>query len=314
MMSRLLRLTIACLALASLWSHTMPSLQAQANQPTALEQGLRDMLIRSTEAQNQVDASAGQNNVAVPNAAVPNGSAPEQSTQSFLLSGPEKWTSRQGLSSSLQIVLLLTVISLAPAILLMTTCYVRIIVVFGLLRQALGTGQLPPSQVVTSIALFMTMFVMAPVWNKVYTQAIAPYTASGSTMGLEEAWELGVEPVRAFMSDQIDMAGNHDDVYLFYKYYAPDAEPPQFFEDVPLRVLLPAYMLSELKTAFLMGFQIFLPFLLIDLVVAAITISMGMMMLPPAMISLPFKLLLFVLIDGWHLVVEMLLASFGTVS
>ncbi len=182
----------------------------------------------------------------------------------------------------------------------MTTCYVRIIVVFGLLRQALGTGQLPPSQVVTSIALFMTMFVMAPVWNKVYTQAIAPYTAAGSQMGLDEAWNRGVEPVRTFMSDQIDMAGNHEDVYLFYKYYAPDAQPPQYFEDVPLRVLLPAYMLSELKTAFLMGFQIFLPFLLIDLVVAAITISMGMMMLPPAMISLPFKLLLFVLIDGWH--------------
>lgn len=292
------------------WMQSASTACAQApNQPTALEQGLRDMMLKSTNAQNDVQvnpasgASSTESNQAGPG-----------STQSFLLSGPEKWTSREGLSSSLQIILLLTVISLAPAILLMTTCYVRIIVVFGLLRQALGTGQLPPSQVVTSIALFMTMFVMAPVWNKVYTQAIAPYTASGSQMSLEEAWTLGVEPVRAFMSDQIDMAGNHDDVYLFYKYYAPGAEPPQFFDDVPLRVLLPAYMLSELKTSFLMGFQIFLPFLLIDLVVAAITISMGMMMLPPAMISLPFKLLLFVLIDGWHLVVEMLLASFGTVN
>ena len=292
------------------WSMQSPSTAcAQANQPTALEQGLRDMLLKSTDNQNDVQVNSANGASSTDS----NQTGPG-STQSFLLSGPEKWTSREGLSSSLQIVLLLTVISLAPAILLMTTCYVRIIVVFGLLRQALGTGQLPPSQVVTSIALFMTMFVMAPVWNKVYTQAIAPYTASGSKMSLEEAWTLGVEPVRTFMSDQIDMAGNHDDVYLFYKYYAPGAAPPQFFDDVPLRVLLPAYMLSELKTSFLMGFQIFLPFLLIDLVVAAITISMGMMMLPPAMISLPFKLLLFVLIDGWHLVVEMLLASFGTVN
>jgi flagellar biosynthesis protein FliP len=233
------------------------------------------------------------------------------SPESFLLSGPEKWTSREGLSNSLQIILLLTVLSLAPAVLLMTTCYVRIIVVMGLLRQALGTGQLPPSQVITSISLFMTLFIMTPVWNRVYSEAVAPYTAEGSTMSMQQAWEAGVAPMRKFMSQQIDMAGNHDDVYLFFNYYSPDSAPPAYFEDVPLRVLLPAYMLSELKTAFLMGFQIFLPFLLIDLVVAAVTISMGMMMLPPAMISLPFKLLLFVLIDGWHLVVGMLLESFG---
>ena len=238
--------------------------------------------------------------------------AKEETAASFLLSGPEKWTSREGLSSSLQILILLTVLSLAPAVLLMTTCYVRIIVVLGLLRQALGTGQLPPSQVITSISLFMTLFIMTPVWNEVYTEAIAPYTAEGSTMSMEAAWEAGIDPVRRFMSRQIDMANNHDDVHLFFSYYSPGATPPESFEEVPLRVLLPAYMLSELKTAFLMGFQIFLPFLLIDLVVAAVTISMGMMMLPPAMISLPFKLLLFVLIDGWHLVVGMLLESFGT--
>jgi flagellar biosynthetic protein FliP len=230
----------------------------------------------------------------------------------FLLSGPEKWTSREGLSSSLQIILLLTVLSLAPAILLMTTCYVRIIVVLGLLKQALGTGQLPPSQVITSISIFMTIFVMAPVWNQVYQQAIVPYTAEDSSMSMQEAWNAGSAPLRSFMSRQIDMAGNHDDVHLFYSYNSPGAPPPEHIEDVPLQVLLPAYMLSELKTAFLMGFQIFLPFLLIDLVVASVTISMGMMMLPPAMISLPFKLLLFVLIDGWHLVVAMLLESFGT--
>jgi flagellar biosynthetic protein FliP len=158
----------------------------------------------------------------------------------------------------------------------------------------------------------MTMFIMAPVWNQVYDKAIVPYTAENSTMTMQQAWEAGVQPLREFMSRQIDMAGNHDDVHLFYAYNDPGAQAPKHFEEVPLQVLLPAYMLSELKTAFLMGFQIFLPFLLIDLVVASVTISMGMMMLPPAMISLPFKLLLFVLIDGWHLVVAMLLESFGT--
>ncbi|MBX3420371.1 MAG: flagellar type III secretion system pore protein FliP [Pirellulaceae bacterium] len=240
------------------------------------------------------------------------GAEPTTAGESFFLAGPEKWTSREGLSSSLQIVLLLTVLSLAPAILLMTTCYVRIIVVLGLLKQALGTGQLPPSQIITSIAIFMTIFIMAPVWNQVYRDAIVPYTAEDSTMTLEQAWEAGVNPLRTFMGRQINMAGNHDDVHLFFAYNDPNAQPPKSFEEVPLQVLLPAYMLSELKTAFLMGFQIFLPFLLIDLVVASVTISMGMMMLPPAMISLPFKLLLFVLIDGWHLIVAMLLESFGT--
>lgn len=240
--------------------------------------------------------------------------AQNSSDGNFLLSGPEKWTSREGLTSSLQILLLLTVLSLAPAVLLMTTCYVRIIVVLGLLKQALGTGQLPPSQVITSISLFMTVFIMAPVWNQVYREGIVPYTTEGSTVSLQQAWSNGSAPLRSFMSRQIDMAGNHDDVHLFYSYNSPGSTPPEHMEDVPLQVLLPAYMLSELKTAFLMGFQIFLPFLLIDLVVASVTISMGMMMLPPAMISLPFKLLLFVLIDGWHLVVAMLLQSFGTYS
>jgi flagellar biosynthesis protein FliP len=228
------------------------------------------------------------------------------------LAGPAKWVSPKGLSSSLQILLLLTVLSLAPAILLMTTCYVRIIVVMGLLRQALGTAQLPPSQVVTSIALFITLFVMAPVWSRVYEDSIKPYTAPESKMTIEEAWENGIKPIHEFMSRQIDMAGNHDDVLLFHSRHSPNSPPPNGFEEVPLTVLLPAYMLSELKTAFMMGFQIYLPFLILDIVIASVTISMGMMMLPPAMISMPFKLLLFVLVDGWRLVVQMLLDSFGT--
>ena len=237
------------------------------------------------------------------------------------LGGPEKWTSPEGLTSALQIMLLLTVMSLAPALLLMTTCFVRIIVVLGLLRQALGTQQLPPSQVMTSIALFMSLLIMTPVWTQVYDEAIAPYT--NREIGLDQAWERGVTPVRRFMADQISRCGNDEDVYLFLRYMPEEiqtesGELPDFVyygasegqREVPLRALVPAFMLSELKTAFLIGFQVYLPFVIIDIVVASVTISMGMMMLPPVLISLPFKLLLFVLVDGWHLVVEMLLQSF----
>jgi flagellar biosynthetic protein FliP len=229
----------------------------------------------------------------------------------FVSGGPDAWTSREGLKSSLQIMLLLTVLSLAPAILLMTTSFVRIIVVMGLLRQALGTQQLPPSQVVTSIALFMTLLVMWPTWNEVYNDSIKPYSNPEVEMSLEEAWNAGVKPIRAFMSRQIEIAGNSDDVWLFYEYLPPGTPNPETYDDIPLVVLLPAFMLSELKTAFLIGFQIYLPFLVLDLVVASVTISMGMMMLPPVMISLPLKLILFVLVDGWRLVVGMLLESFA---
>jgi flagellar biosynthetic protein FliP len=242
------------------------------------------------------------------------------------LGGPADWTSPQGLASTLQIMLLLTVVSLAPAILLMTTGFVRIIVVLGLLRQALGTQQLPPSQVVTSIALFMTLLLMAPVWSESYEQGIRPYT--NSEIGLNEAFDRAVAPVRRFMAHQIQRTGNDDDVYLFLRYMPQDADPASssapanyvYYDagegerEVPLVALMPAFMLSELKTAFLIGFQIYLPFVILDIVVASVTISMGMLMLPPVMISLPFKLLLFVLLDGWHLVVEMLLRSFYILS
>lgn len=227
-----------------------------------------------------------------------------------LVGDPQSWTSREGLASALQIVLLLTVLSLAPAVVLMTTSFVRIIVVLGLLRQALGTQQLPPSQVLTSLALFMTFVVMTPVWSEVYQKAVYPYTHGDGTMTLEEVWREGVAPIRRFMSRQIEAAGNSDDVWLFHDYLAPHAPEPTSYDDVPLQVLLPAFMLSELKTAFLIGFQIYLPFLILDVVVSSITISMGMLMLPPVMISLPLKLLLFVLVDGWRLVVGMLLESF----
>ncbi len=234
-----------------------------------------------------------------------------QSLEGFITAGPDVWKSPEGMNSAIQVMLLLTVLSLAPAVLLMTTSFVRIIVVLGLLRQALGVQQLPPSQVLTSIAMFMTLLLMTPVWTDVYNDAIQPYTSGTSGMTIEEAWSAGVRPVRRFMSRQIDIAGNADDVLMFYKYANENGPAPSDYNDVPLQVLLPAFMLSELKVAFLIGFQIYLPFLILDVVIASVTISMGMMMLPPVMISLPFKLMLFVLVDGWQLVIGMLMDSFA---
>jgi len=224
-----------------------------------------------------------------------------------LAGGPEAWTSPEGLSSTIQVMLLLTVLSLAPAILLMTTCFVRIVVVLGFLRQAIGTQQLPPSQVITALSLFLTLLIMTPVWRQVYQEAIVPYTEQQIT--LEEAWEAGIQPVRRFMALQIERTNNNEDVWLFLSYL-PEQSEPETYDDVPLQALVPAFMLSELKTAFLIGFQIYLPFLILDMVVASVMVSMGMLMLPPVLISLPFKVLLFVLVDGWHLVVGMLLESF----
>lgn len=237
----------------------------------------------------------------------------EPADLSQLLANPEELTTPQGLSSTIRIMLLLTVLSLAPAILLMTTSFVRIVVVLGLLRQAIGAQQLPPSQVITSLALFMTVLIMAPVWNEIKDEAIVPYTDQTTQMDWEEAWDRGVKPVKAFMSKQISLAGNSEDVWLFFEYLPEDERQtiPKTFDEVPLKVLLPAFMISELKVAFLIGFQVFLPFLIIDIVVSSVAISMGMMMLPPQMISLPFKLMLFVLVDGWHLVIGMLLQSFA---
>ncbi len=263
-----------------------------------------------------------------PSLSSPSLSSPSLSGSSLLpsgIGGPQQWTSPEGLSSTLQVMLLLTVISLAPAVLLMTTSFIRILVVLGLLRQALGTQQLPPSQVITSIALFMTVLIMTPVWSDVYDQAIKPYTEK--EINLEQAWDRGTIPVRRFMAEQIIRTENDDDVYLFLKYMPSEineetGELPEYVyfdaegdeRIVPLQALVPAYMLSELKTAFLIGFQVYLPFVILDIVVASVTISMGMLMLPPVLISLPFKLLLFVLVDGWRLVIEMLLESFQVFS
>ena len=228
----------------------------------------------------------------------------------------ERFAGPSGIGSTWKTMAALSVLSLAPAILLMTTSFVRISVVLALLRQAIGTQMLPSNQVVTSLALFMTVLIMSPTWKQVYRDGILPYTEE--QMPAVTAWQNGIAPVRTFMSQQIQRAGNGADVYLFYDHLVAtgDAQTtmPETYDDIPLEALLPAFVLSELKTAFLIGFQIFLPFLVIDLVVASVTTSMGMMMLPPVMVSLPMKLLLFVLVDGWHLVVGMLLQSFGPIG
>ena len=225
----------------------------------------------------------------------------------------ESLTSRDGIGSSIKVALLLAALSLAPAIVLMTTCYIRVIVVLTLLKQAFGAQQLPPTQVLTALAFFVTLLVMTPVWNEVKTTAIDPYQAENG-ISWDEALERGIVPVKEFMAKQIDSAGNGESIAMFYRYL-PDHQtmaPPKNAQEVPINVLLPAFMVSELKVAFLLGFQIYLPFLVLDLVVSSVTVSTGMLMLPPTMVSFPLKLILFVLVDGWNLVIGMLLQSFQT--
>lgn len=228
----------------------------------------------------------------------------------------ESMLSREGTESSVKAVLLIGALSLAPALLLMTTCYIRIIVVLSLLRQAFGSQQLPPTQVLTALSLFVTLLVMAPVWQQVKEEAIDPYSQPASqsqAISWDEAWSKGVRPIKEFMTRQIEIAQNENSVAIFYKYLPEKQrqQPPSNLRDVPINVLLPAFVISELKVAFLLGFQIYLPFLVLDLVVSAVTVSMGMLMLPPTMVSFPLKLILFVMVDGWNLVVGMLLQSMG---
>jgi flagellar biosynthetic protein FliP len=216
----------------------------------------------------------------------------------------------EALNSTLQIFVLMTVLTLLPSIVLMTTCFVRMLVVLVLLRQALGTQTLPPSQVLVALALFMTILVMAPRWEKVHAQAIGPYLR-GETSQVT-AIDATAAEMRSFMFEQIEAAGNEEDVYMMYEYAAREplaADAALTREQVPMTALLPAFLLSELKTSFIIGFRIYLPFLVIDMVIATVLVAMGMMMLPPVLISLPFKLLLFVLADGWHLVAGALMAS-----
>ena len=216
--------------------------------------------------------------------------------------------SPEGVSTVIKWVALVTVLSLAPAVLVMVTCFTRIIVVLGLLRQALGSPQLPPNSVLFGLALLMTVVVMSPVYRDVHRSAIAPYTAGD--ISRDQAFGEAKVHIRAFMRGQIEAAGNTDDVYLFLDDETA-AREQLTWGDVPIEAMVPAFVVSELKVAFLMGFRIFLPFVIIDMLVGAVLVSMGMLMLPPVLISLPFKLLLFVLANGWNLVVGTLMGSFG---
>jgi flagellar biosynthesis protein FliP len=202
----------------------------------------------------------------------------------------------------IQLVFILTVLSLAPAIFLMLTSFTRIVVVLSLLRHALGTQQVPPNQIIIGLAMFLTFFIMAPVWQQVNQQALKPYYEE--QISGEEAMEKASAPIKSFMMKQT----REKDLALFVKI-AKEKRPAKP-EDVSLTTLIPAFVISELKTAFQIGFMVFLPFFIIDMVVSSVLLSMGMMMLPPVMMSLPFKILLFVMVDGWHLIVGSLVQSF----
>lgn len=217
---------------------------------------------------------------------------------------------RGGLSGAVNILVLMTVLSLVPAIMVMTTCFVRFTIVLGLLKQALGAQSLPPSQVILALSLFMTFLVMAPTFERVHKEALLPYQ-QGEIANQIEMWDRTKQPMRDFMFAQIDAAENWSSLYMVMNYRGIDTSTPERLkrQDVDMLTLIPAYMLSELKIAFLMGFRVYLPFLVIDMVIASLLISMSMMMLPPVLISLPFKLLLFVLVDGWDLIVGSLMAS-----
>ena len=205
-------------------------------------------------------------------------------------------------STSVKLLILLTVLSLAPSILILMTSFARIVIVLSFTRTALATNQMPPNQVIIGLALFLTFFIMAPTFKEVNDQALQPLF--DEEIGLEEAYERAALPFKEFMTQHT----RQKDLQLFLDYN--QAEQPESVEDIPLTMLVPAFALSEIKTAFQMGFMIFIPFLVIDMVVASTLMAMGMMMLPPVMISLPFKILLFVLVDGWYLVMKSLLQSF----
>ena len=210
----------------------------------------------------------------------------------------------QSYSLPVETLLLLTALTFLPAILLLMTAFTRIVIVLSLLRHALGTQASPPNQVIVGLSLFLTLFVMGPVADRIYADAYVPY--SEQKLPLSQALDRAQAPLKSFMLKQT----REPDLALFVKLAR--AEPPKTREDVPLRVLVPAFVTSELKTAFQIGFMVFLPFLIIDIVVSSVLMSMGMMMLSPMLISLPFKLMLFVLVDGWTLLVGSLVASFGT--
>lgn len=210
------------------------------------------------------------------------------------------------LSSTLQVVLILTLISLAPSLIIMVTSFTRILVVLHFVRSALGTQTTPPNQILVGLALFITFFIMSPVFTQINTQAIKPLSNGEITQ--EEAFEIGLDPLRDFMFEQT----NKKDLKLFLNIADYSSEDITVVDDIPTTVLVPAFIISELRTAFIIGFIIYLPFIVIDMVVASTLMSMGMMMLPPTTISMPFKILLFVLVDGWNLIIGEVVKTFYT--
>ena len=209
----------------------------------------------------------------------------------------------QDVSVTLQILLLMTILALAPSIMIMTTAYLRIIIVFHFLKSALGTQQMPPGQLLAGVALFITFFVMAPTWNKVNEDALKPLMDEKITT--EEAYNKGIEPVREFMFKHV----RDEDLGLFVSL--ANMTRPNNRNDLPTYIVIPAFVLSELRTGFIIGFFLFIPFLMVDMIISSILMSMGMMMLPPMLVSLPFKILLFILVDGWNLIVGSVVRSFG---
>jgi flagellar biosynthetic protein FliP len=207
-------------------------------------------------------------------------------------------------TSALSLLLIITVLSVAPAILVLMTSFTRIVIVLGFVRTSLGTQQSPPNQVLIGLAMFLTFFIMAPTLGQVNEVALQPYLKGEITQ--TEALSKAAVPMKKFMFNHT----REKDLLLFMNY--TKTEKPKTYEDIPITVMVPAYAISELRTAFQMGFMIFIPFLIIDMVVSSTLMAMGMMMLPPIMISLPFKILLFVLVDGWYLIVRSLLLSFNT--
>lgn len=208
----------------------------------------------------------------------------------------------QAVATTVRLLILLTVLSLAPSILILMTSFTRIVIILSFVRTSLATQQMPPNQVLIALSLFLTFFIMAPVFHEVHEEAVQPFLAG--EISEEEAYERAIEPMKQFMAEHT----RQKDLQLFLQY--GDYQKPETIADIPLTALVPAFAISELKTAFQIGFMIFVPFLVIDMVVASVLMAMGMLMLPPVMISLPFKILLFVLVDGWHLVVKSILLSY----
>ncbi len=234
------------------------------------------------------------------------GDQPAHAQQNIVIPGIDIGVSTsdnpEAVSTSIQIIMMLTVLSLAPSILILMTCFTRIVIVLSFVRNALALQQMPPTQVLIGLALFMTLFVMYPTLQQINDQALQPYL--NGSLPQAEALEQAATPLKHFMAKQT----REQDLRLFLDFR--DQPMPESVEEIPISTLVPAFTISELKTAFQIGFMIFIPFLIIDMVVASVLMSMGMMMLPPVMISMPFKILLFVLVDGWYLVVKSLLIGY----